>query len=108
MNFKAMDIIQIWTDSHGKTILKVFPTNKKVCVYCTSDLSKEAAKVCSFISMIVKQQWTFRMEKRCPSSELSHGVCYSFDFFPETVSLEKLFEKQKTPAKREKNRGGRQ
>ena len=83
MNFTALDIIHFWTDSRGKTIKKIFPANGKVCVYCTRDLSAEAAKVCHFLNLIVQQPWTFQMK--------NENEYYLITFFPETVSLKNLF-----------------
>ena len=83
MNFTVLDMIHFWADSRGKMIQKIFPTNGKICVYCTEDLSKEAAKVCHFLSLIAKQPWTFQTKH-----EHEH---YVITFSPETVSLENLF-----------------
>jgi len=98
MNFTALDIIHLWTDSHGKAILKVFPSNKRIYVWCASDLSREAAKVCGFVGLIVKHPWTFQMEKE--------NERFVITFFPETVNLENLFVQQKSPAKRERKSRG--
>ena len=84
MNFTALDIIHFWTDSRRKMVQKIFPTNAKVCVYCTNDLSGEAAKVCNFLTMVVKQPWTFQMK--------TENEYYVITFFPETVSLDNLFQ----------------
>jgi len=104
MNFTALDIIHFWTDSRGKHIQKVFPTKGKVCVFCTDDLGSEAAKVCNFINLIVKQPWTFQMK--------NENGKFVITFFLETVTLENLFQKEhqtreirKTPRK-ERERGG--
>ena len=86
MNFTALDIIHFWTDSRGKLIQKVFPSNGKVCVYCTDDLSEEAARVCNFINLIVKQTWTFQTNQE---NEL-----IVITFFQEAVTLENLFRKE--------------
>jgi len=83
MNYTALDIIHFWTDSRRKMIQKVFPTKGKVCVYCTCDLSREAAKVCHFINLIVQQPWTFQMK--------TENEYHVITFFPETVSLDNLF-----------------
>jgi hypothetical protein len=85
MNYTVLDIIHCWADSRGNLIQKVFPTNRKVCVHCTDDLSKEAAKVCNFINLIVKQSWTFQMKKE--------NDVFVITFLSETVSLEKLFRR---------------
>ena len=87
MNFTALDIIHFWTDSRRKTVQKIFPTNGKVCVYCTRDLSTEAAKVCHFIHLIVQQPWTFQMKYE--------NECYVITFFPETINLKNLFQEEK-------------
>jgi len=84
MNFTVLDIIHFWTDSRGKIVQKIFPTNGKICVYSTNDISSEATKVCNFLELIVKQQWTFQMNRENEN--------YVFTFFPETVSLENLFQ----------------
>ena len=84
MNYTALDIIHFWTDSRNKQIQKVFPANGKVCVYCTADLSKEAAKVCNFIHLIVSQPWTFQMKKE--------NETFVITFFAETLTLEDLFK----------------
>jgi len=83
MNFSALDIIHFWSDSRGKQIQKVFPTNGKICVYCTIDLSSEAAKVCNFINLIVKQSWIFQIK--------NENKQFLITFLPETVTLENLF-----------------
>jgi len=88
MIFTALDIIHLWTDSRGKMIQQIFPTNGKICVFCTGDLSMEAAKVCNFINLIVQQPWTFQMK--------NENGKYVVTFFPETVSLGNLFPMQKT------------
>ena len=92
MNFTALDIIHFWTDSRGKMIQKIFPTNGKICVYCTNDLSREAAKVCAFLSLIVKQSWTFQMK--------NENEKFVITFFPETVNLESLFQAEQTIVKK--------
>ena len=84
MNFTALDIIHFWADSRCKMIQKIFPTNGKVYVHCTCDLSKEAAKVCNFLNLILKQPWTFQMKNKD-----EHFV---ITFFAGTVSLENLFK----------------
>jgi len=104
MNFTALDIIHFWTDSRGKLIETVFPTNGKVCVYCIEDLSGEAAKVCNFLHLTVKQPWTFQMKKE--------NEKFVITFMPETVSLENLFQKEfhragrKKPPRKESDHGG--
>ena len=87
MNFTAMDIIHFWADSRGNMIQKIFPTNGKICVYCTDDLSREAAKVCHFLNLIMQQPWTFQMK--------NEHEFYVVTFFPETVSLGSLFPVEK-------------
>jgi hypothetical protein len=84
MNFTALDIIHFWADSRRTQIQKVFPTGGKVCVHCTGDLSREAAKVCNFINLIVQPRWTFQTKK-----EKDAFVIF---FLPETVTLENLFQ----------------
>ena len=84
MNYTALDIIHSWADSRGKQIQKVIPTNGKICVYCTVDFSKEAAKVCQFLHLIIKQPWTFQMKKE--------HEAFVIAFLPETVSLQNLFQ----------------
>ena len=86
MNFTALDIIHFWTDSRGKLIQKVFPAKGKICVYCTCDLSSEAAKVCNFLNLIVKHPWTYQMKNETEK--------FVITFFPETVTLENLFQKE--------------
>jgi len=88
MNYTALDIIHFWTDSRSNLIQKVFPTNGKVCVYCTNDLSSEAVKVCNFLNLIVKQPWTFQM--------INDNDGFVITFFPETVTLENLFQKEQS------------
>ena len=100
MNFTALDIIHYWTDSRGKMIHRVFPTNGKICVYCTDDLSGEAAKVCNFLNLIVKQPWAFQMK--------NENDLFVFTFFPETVTLETLFQKEPQPEKIKKPRAKRE
>jgi len=56
-----------------------------VFVYCTVDLSKEAIKVCNFITFVMEQHWTFQLQRK---NEL-----FEITFFPETVSLANLFSK---------------
>ena len=104
MNFTALDIIHFWTDSRGKLIQKVFPAKGRICVYSTCDLSSEATKVCNFLNLIVKHPWTFQMK--------NEDEKFLITFFPETVTLETLFQKEnpikatkKTPRK-ERERGG--
>ena len=105
MIFTALDIIQFWSDSRGKQIQKVLPVKGKICVYCTDDLSAEAAKVCNFLDLILKQPWTFQI--------INENKQFVITFFPETVTLDNLFvetlratspQKQKTPRK-ERQRG---
>jgi len=104
MNFTALDIIHIWTDSRGKLIQKVLPTNGKICIYCTADLSSEAEKMCNFLILILKQPWTFQMK--------NENDAFVFTFFTETLSLETLFQSErstgatKKPPRRERKRGG--
>jgi hypothetical protein len=104
MNFTALDIIHFWTDSRGKLIQKVLPTNKKIFVYCTDDLSSEATKVCNFLNLILKQPWTFQIK--------NENEKFVITFLPETVTLDNLFQTEqhhgvikKTPRK-ERERGG--
>jgi len=104
MNYTALDIIHFWTDSRGKLIQMVFPAKGKICVYCTEDLSSEAAKVCNFLHLILKQPWTFQMK--------NENGRFVMTFSPETVTLENLFQKEcpsggikKPRAKREQTRG---
>ena len=103
MDFTALDIIHFWTDSRGKLIQRVFPTKGKVCIYCTDDLSSEAAKVCNFLNLILKQPWAFQMK--------NENEKFVITFFPETITLENLFHKEhqtnaiKNPAQRERTRG---
>ena len=94
MNFTALDIIHFWTDSRGKQIQKIYPTRGKVSVYCTDDLSSEAAKVCNFLNLIVKQPWTFQTNMENDK--------FVITFFPETVTLENLFRTQ-FPGRSKKN-----
>ena len=84
MNYTALDIIHFWADSRGKQIQLVLPENRKICVYCTVDLSHEAAKVCMFIHLIIKQPWTFQMKKE--------NEIFVMSFFAETLTLENLFK----------------
>ena len=106
MNFTALDIIHFWSDSRGKTIQKVIPSNEKVYVFCTDDLSSEAAKVCHFLNLIFEHPWTF--QKKCEND------LFVITFFPERISLDNLFqmEKQtqaiKKPLRKERKRRGRQ
>jgi len=80
MNYTALDIIHFWADARGELICSVLPSSGKVYVYSTVDLSGEAGKVCSFITLVVKQPWSFRMDKE--------NDRYLIVFFLETVTLE--------------------
>ena len=100
MNFTALDIIHFWSDSRGKPIQKVFPTNGKVCVYCTDDLSREAAKVCNFLNLIVQQPWTFQMK--------NENEKFVITFLPETVTLENLFRMERPTGVTKKPRAKRE
>jgi len=84
MNYTALDIIHFWADSRGKQIHSVLPTNGKVHVRCTVDLSKEAGRVCNFITLVVKQPWTFQKHRE--------NEMFVIVFFPEKVTLRNLFE----------------
>ena len=95
MNFTALDIIHFWVDSRGKQIQRIFPTNGRVCVHCTHDLSNEATKVCNFIHLIIQQTWSFQMEK-----EKDTFVIF---FFPETVTLSHLFQTETDQTTRRKS-----
>jgi len=106
MNYTALDIIHFWTDSRSNLIQKIFPAKGKICVYCFEDLSSEAVKVCNFLKLIIKHPWTFQMK--------DENGTFVITFFPETVTLETLFQKEhqpqvnkKTPRK-ERERGARQ
>jgi len=83
MNYIALDIIHFWTDSRKTLIHNVIPSKGKVFVYCKVDLSKDAIKVCNFITLVVKQPWTFQVQRR--------NEMFEIKFFPETVSLADLF-----------------
>ena len=96
MNYAALDIIHFWGDSRGKLIQKVIPTNGKVCVLCTKDLSDEAAKVCNFINLIVKHPWAFYMK--------NENQQFVITFLSETVTLENLFHKEHLPNEIKKTR----
>ena len=100
MNFTALDIIHFWTDSREKLIQRVFPTRGKVCVYCTVDLSSEAAKICNFLNLIVKQPWTFQMK--------NENEKFLITFYPETVTLENLFQMEGQPISQKKPRAKRE
>jgi len=100
MNFTALDIIHFWTDSRGKLIQKVLPTKGKIYVYCTVDLSSEAAKVCAFINLVVKQIWTFQMK--------NDNERFIITFSAEAVTLETLFQKEPQAAVKKKPRAKRE
>ena len=103
MNFTALDVIHFWSDSRGKQIQKVLPVKGKICVYCTTDLINDAAKVCNFLNLILKQPWTYQMKNEKKQ--------FVITFLPETVTLENLFArnvsatKTKTPRKERVNAG---
>ena len=84
MNYIALDIIHFWADSRVKLIRHVLPSNGKIYIYCTVDLSGEAGKVCNFISLVVNQPWIYQIQRE---NEL-----FMIVFFPETVTLRNLFE----------------
>jgi len=96
MNYTALDIIHFWADSRGKQIQRIFPTNGKISVHCTRDFSYEANKVCNFIHLIIQQPWSFQMEKEKDT--------FVFFFFPETVTLDNLFEAEIDKTTRRKSR----
>ena len=104
MNFAALDIIHFWSDSRGKLIKKVVPTNREIRVYCNDDLSMEAVKVCHFLNLIVKQPWTFQTV--CENEQ------FVITFLLEKISLERLFQIEysdgatKKPPRKERKRGG--
>ena len=104
MNFTALDIIHFWSDSRGKSIQKILPSNGKIFVYCTNDLSSEAAKVCQFLNLIFEQPWTFQKKHE---DEL-----FVITFFSEKISLEDLFQKKdlyeptNKPLRKERKRRG--
>ena len=83
MNYTALDIVHFWADSREKLIQSVLPSNGRIYVCCTVDLNREAAKVCSFISLVVKRPWTFQTK--------IENEQFVIEFFPETVTLENLF-----------------
>jgi len=56
-NFQALDIVHFWADAKN---LLVSIANKEISVTCKTNLSKEAVKVCNFISLVVGRTWTFR------------------------------------------------
>jgi len=86
MNYTALDIIHFWADSRGKQIHSVIPSKGKIFVCCTVDLSKEAAKICNFITLVVRHPWTFQKQQQNELFEIA--------FFPETANLhlKNLFE----------------
>jgi len=83
MNFTVIEIVHLWADSRGTVIDMVFPSKGKIYVCCEADLSKEAKKVCSFMTLVVKQPWTFQMQRNDDK--------YWITFFPEKISLDNLF-----------------
>ena len=85
MNYTALDIVHLWCDSRRDKVKTVFPSDDKVFVVCTDDLGKEAVKVCSFISLIVDQIWTFKIQK----TDDAFLIVFMSD--NNTVSLQDLF-----------------
>jgi hypothetical protein len=83
MNYTTLDIIHFWADSRAELIRSVLPSKGKVFVYSAVDLSGEAGKVCGFITLVVKQPWTFRVDKE--------NDLFVIVFLPETVTLKNLF-----------------
>ena len=85
LNYTALDIVHLWCDSRGGKVKSVIPSNGKIFVICTDDLGKEAVKVCSFISLIVGQIWTFKIQKT------DNMLLIVFMPDKKSVSLETLF-----------------
>ena len=83
MDYKVLEIIHLWGDTREKYITKVIPSQGKIFVFCTIDLSVEAGRVCNFINLVVKRTWTFQVQRE---NEL-----FTVVFFPETVTLTTLF-----------------
>ena len=85
LDYTALDIVHLWCDSRGSKVKSVLPSDGKIFVVCTDDISKEAVKVCSFISLIVGQIWTFTIQKT--------DDMFLITFMPDnhTITLQYLF-----------------
>ncbi|MDR0713163.1 MAG: hypothetical protein LBF89_02745 [Bacteroidales bacterium] len=86
---QVLDIIHIWADSR-RLFVTVHPDRMEMV--SVKDVSKEAAAVCNFVSMVVLRKWKF-------TAGLRNGN-YCYTFFPEPAapappSLESLFDPPK-------------
>ena len=56
-NFQALDIVNFWSDTRG---LPVSIAHNQIAVSSGYDLSRDAEKVCKFISFIIGHHWKYR------------------------------------------------
>jgi hypothetical protein len=59
--WQALDIIHLWADSRKCAV--TFQAKISITVTTTQDISKEAATLCNFLSMMTGEKWIFQTQK---------------------------------------------